>query len=235
MVKRRRLVDEVLEQLQRTISLGTVSPGSRLPTEGELMVQLGVGRSTLREAVKVLAHAGLLEVRQGDGTYVRAKADPSEPLERRLRRAHIRDVFEVRRTLEIAIARLAAERRDAEDLDKLRQSLETREAHAHSHHDPDFIGADLAFHLAVAEASKNPVLVDLYRAFSRAVSEAMTNIVADPELRPDVSPHHRKLVAAISDSNATRAATVTAQYLDATARRLGGEQARVVKGSTVKI
>lgn len=209
--------------MQRTISLGTVAPGARLPTEGELMVQLGVGRSSLREAVKVLAHAGLLEVRQGDGTYVRATADPSEPLERRLRRAHIRDVFEVRRTLEIEIARLAAARRDAGDLAKLQESLEGRELHAHSHDDPDFIGADLAFHLAVAEASKNPVLVDLYRAFSRAVSEAITTVVADPELRPDVSPHHRRLVAAISDGNATRAATVTAQYLDATARRLGGE------------
>ena len=187
------------------------------------MVQLGVGRSTLREAVKILAHAGLLEVRQGDGTYVRAKADLSEPLERRLRRAHIRDVFEVRRTLEIEIARLAAVRRDDEDLAKLTDSLVGREAHAHSHQDAGFIGADLAFHLAVAEASKNPVLVDLYRAFSSAVSEAITDIVADPELRPDVSPHHRNLVAAITAGDAKRAAAVTAQYLDATARRLGGD------------
>src|SRR5512146_1962379 len=93
---RRRLVDAVIEYLQEEISLGRLTPGDRLPTEGELTTSLGVSRTTLREAVAALAHAGLLDVRQGDGTYVRADATAGESLDRRLQRAAILHVYEVR-------------------------------------------------------------------------------------------------------------------------------------------
>ncbi|RMD78800.1 MAG: FadR family transcriptional regulator, partial [Chloroflexi bacterium] len=73
-ITRRRLVEQVIDHLRQQIATGTYPIGSRLPPEPQLMAQIGVGRSTVREAIRALAHEGLLEVRQGDGTYVRALA-----------------------------------------------------------------------------------------------------------------------------------------------------------------
>src|SRR5215469_8407451 len=97
MIGKRRLADQVIDQIQEWISLGEFTPGDRLPVEDALTRKLGVSRTTLREGVSVLARAGVLDVRQGDGTYVRAPAPTGEPLDRRLRRAVALDVYEVRR------------------------------------------------------------------------------------------------------------------------------------------
>src|SRR5271169_875714 len=116
LIRRQQLVEQVIEHLNNVISSGTYAIGAKLPAEPQLMEELGIGRSTLREAIRVLSHNGVLEVRQGDGTYVRALPDSGETLARRLRRARVREVQEVRKTLEIEIVRLAAERHKEEDL-----------------------------------------------------------------------------------------------------------------------
>lgn len=73
---KRSLVDQALEQLRRRISDGVWGVGQRLPTEPELVAELGISRNTVREAMRVLAFSGLIEIRQGDGSYVRAVVDP---------------------------------------------------------------------------------------------------------------------------------------------------------------
>ena len=115
-VQRIGLVGQVIEQIQAKISLGEFPLDSKIPPESLLMSQLGVGRSTLREAVRVMVSAGLLEVRQGSGTYVRKQLAASEPLEVRLKRASILDMYQVRRIIEIEIAGLAAENRTDDDI-----------------------------------------------------------------------------------------------------------------------
>ncbi|HAM50318.1 MAG TPA: hypothetical protein DCP92_06345 [Nitrospiraceae bacterium] len=82
---KKQLVDQVIEHLKNVIASGKYGIGAKLPTEPYLMEKLGVGRSTLREAVRVLAHNGMLEVRQGGGTYVSALPDDAEPFAHRLR------------------------------------------------------------------------------------------------------------------------------------------------------
>src|SRR5581483_4829284 len=94
-IRRQALVDQVLSYLQQQIASGTFPVGSKLPTEPELMAQLAVGRSTLREAMRVLAHMGLVDVRPGDGTYVRTPPPEAEPLGQRLQRAKVFEVYEV--------------------------------------------------------------------------------------------------------------------------------------------
>src|SRR5206468_4005871 len=84
--------------------------------ERALTESLGVGRNTIREAVKALTHAGLLECRQGDGTYVRATSELSGAVRRRLRTAQLMEILQVRRALEVEAARLAAERREDHDI-----------------------------------------------------------------------------------------------------------------------
>ena len=218
-VPRKQLVDHVIEQLQQQLSLGELQPGAKLPPEPELMAQLGVGRSTLREAVRVLAHAGLLDVRQGDGTYVRA-APAGEPLDRRLRRAHVLEVYEVRHALEIEAARLAAERRDDADLAALRRSLDRRAAAVAAGDQAAFLDADLDFHTRVAIATKNGVLADLYRIFARANREAWRDIITDPAPRADTAALHTQLYQAIARRDPREAMRVTAEHIDGTTEHL---------------
>src|SRR6266566_2559656 len=92
-VRRQALVDQVLDYLQQQITTGTFPVGSKLPTEPELMAQLAIGRSTLREAMRVLVHMGLVDVRAGDGTYVCTPSPEAEPLGQRLRRAKVFEVY----------------------------------------------------------------------------------------------------------------------------------------------
>lgn len=123
-VKRKQIADEVAEQLQRKITAGEWSAGTKIPTEPELMKLFGVGRSTVREAVSELVHVGLLEKKQGHGTFVCQPTTSQKPLDYRLSRAEIIKVYEVRSVLELEIARLAALRRNDEDLRLMREALD---------------------------------------------------------------------------------------------------------------
>ena len=220
-VPRQPVVDGVLAQLQAQIEAGTFAVGDRLPPEPELMAQLGVGRSTVREAVRALAHAGLLEVRQGAGTFVRARRAERGTVEAQLQRAAILEVYEARRALELETARLAAVRRDADDLAALRAHLDQRRAADAAGNRAAFVAADVAFHEAVARAAKNGVLLTLYQAFATALGDAITAQLADVALHPgDVAPLHDALLAAIAAGDASGAVHATAELLDRTTGQL---------------
>jgi len=106
--RRAGLIEQVIEQLREQIVAGTWAIGSRIPTEAELAQLTGTSRNTVREAVQSLVHAGLLERRQGSGTYVLAASEFAGAVGRRVATAHHVHVLEVRRTLEAGAARLAA-------------------------------------------------------------------------------------------------------------------------------
>ncbi|MXO81450.1 GntR family transcriptional regulator, partial [Paenibacillus sp. OT2-17] len=171
-VKRKQIADEVAEQLQRKIAAGEWNVGTKIPTEPELMKLFGVGRSTVREAVSVLVHAGLLEKKQGHGTFVCQPTTSQEPLDYRLSRAEIIEVYEVRSVLELEIARLAALRRNDEDLHLMRAALDRRAATLAAGDLSGYLDADITFHLAVAGATRNKVLTDVYGSFVEAIRKA---------------------------------------------------------------
>src|SRR5256714_8180162 len=108
--------------MRELVASGEWPLGQRIPPESELVTALGVGRNTVREAVRALAHSGLLEVRQGDGTYVRTTSEVSGAI-RRLCGTELREVLQVRRSLEVEGARLAATARTEAELRKLRKLL----------------------------------------------------------------------------------------------------------------
>ncbi len=221
-IQRQPLVDQVIEQLQQRIAQGEFEVGAKFPSEPELTDLLGVSRSTLREAVRVLVHIGLLEVRQGDGTYVRAKTAIAEPLERRLKRAAILEVYEVRRILELEIARLAAQRRDKTDLDQMQKSLQQRKCAREIGDEVAFLNADIAFHQAIAAASKNAVLIELYQTFSTALRDALAQLATDAEIdRADQAMLHERLLDAITAGDAEAAEQWTAEFLDQILLQLG--------------
>jgi GntR family transcriptional regulator, transcriptional repressor for pyruvate dehydrogenase complex len=213
-VHRRPLVDQVLGYLQQQIASGVFPVGSKLPPEPELMLQLSVGRSTLREAMRVLVHMGLVDVRPGDGTYVRAASLEMEPLGQRLQRAKVIEVYEVRRTLELECVRLAALRRDEEDLVFLRNALRDRRAFLAPGCEQAFIDADLAFHVALACATKNTVLADLYRVFVKAHRTSWEEAGEVSSLKEQGQILHEQIAEAIARRDPDRAAQLLELMLE---------------------
>uniref|UniRef100_I2Q5K9 Transcriptional regulator n=1 Tax=Desulfovibrio sp. U5L TaxID=596152 RepID=I2Q5K9_9BACT len=215
-VRSRKLGDLVIQQIQEKISLGIFAPGAKIPTEPTLMAQLGVGRSTVREAVRVLVSAGLLEVRQGDGTYVLDRTAGHEPLEYRLRRSTAEEIREVRRIIEVETARLAATNRTPADIDTMREALEkkrTARAAADSH---GYVTADIAFHTAVAAASGNGLLADLYRSFSTVFQDFLDILIADRGVNQYQDRIHHGLLDAIADKDPDKAVAFAMEALDRT-------------------
>src|SRR5882757_6335597 len=130
-IHKRSLAEEVAEQLRKAIADGKYKTGEQLPTEPELMKQFGVGRSSVREAIRILANSGLLRVQQGVGTFIEASTGINEPFHQRLKRAEAHDLNEVRQLLEMKIAEKAAANRTEEDLEKIKAKLDKRTAVAH--------------------------------------------------------------------------------------------------------
>ncbi|SDM55837.1 FadR/GntR family transcriptional regulator [Nonomuraea jiangxiensis] len=210
-VARTSLVDAAIDELRREIANGVWPVGTKIPSESRLAESLGMSRLSVREAVRVLAHAGLLHTRQGDGTYVTATDESRVALRRRLDTAAAMDIVDVRRGLDLVAARLAAARRTEEDLAALRDTLARRDAAGRAGDLDGFADADVDFHLLVADAAHNPLLADLYRSMSDALRDA----VRDQEqaaLAPDSS--HDDLLRAIEDGDAARAVAVSMAILD---------------------
>jgi DNA-binding FadR family transcriptional regulator len=202
--RRTGLVDQVIDQLRQSVTSGEWPVGLRIPNEAVLVDSLGVGRNTVREAVRALAHAGLLEVRQGDGTYVRATSEVSGAL-RRLCGAELRDVLEVRRGLEVEGARLAAANRTPDDLAELRSLLARRDECRRDGRNDDFARADAEFHLAVVRSSHNAILTELYRGLMETIT---ASVAATTEAPVEIVDHGVLLehVAAGDVEQATRTA-----------------------------
>ena len=137
-------------------------PGDRLPSERELSRTFGVGRSAVRDALKPLTLLGIIDVRQGDGTYLRATQSELLPKAVEwgllLGQPGALDLVEARRHIEVALATLAAQRRDEQDLKDLRKLLLRMEQ---AEDDDDFIEADMEFHLRIADLARNSVLAGI--------------------------------------------------------------------------
>ncbi|MDZ4270034.1 MAG: FadR/GntR family transcriptional regulator [Mycobacterium sp.] len=207
--RRTGLVDQVIAQLRHAVSVGEWPVGQRIPNEADLVESLGVGRNTVREAVRALAHAGILDVRQGDGTYVRATSEVSGAL-RRLCGAELRDVLQVRRGLEVEGARLAAAHRTDADVAELRALLARRDQCLTAADTDEFARADAEFHLAVVRSSHNVMLTELYRG----LIEAITASVATTHEKPVEIVDHGVLLDHIAAGDVERAALTASALLD---------------------
>lgn len=157
------LTDEAIEKIKDMIVSGELQPGERLPKEPELAGRLGLSRNSLREAVRALSLMRILDVRQGDGTYV-TSLEPSVLLEAMKfvldfqRDQSILQLFEVRRILEPAAAALAAVRMSDEEIDRLRCTVEEAERGVSIE---QFVQADVEFHHQLAVGSGNTVLCSI--------------------------------------------------------------------------
>lgn len=161
--RRETTTTEVARKLLAHLLAGHFAPGYRLPSERNLALDLGVGRSVVREALKSLTLLGIVEVRQGDGTFLRSTESDLLPHAIEwgllLGTRRTRDLVEVRRHLESILAGLAAERRDDAALVDMRRHLDAM--HSAGDDRGAFVAADVAFHLRVAEAANNETFLQI--------------------------------------------------------------------------
>ncbi|OKK08621.1 GntR family transcriptional regulator [Streptomyces sp. CB03234] len=209
--RRSALSDQVIAELRNQITTGEWPVGSRIPTEPELVEQLGVARNTVREAVRALAHNGLLDIRQGSGTYVVATSELAGVMHRRFADADPRHIAELRSTLESSAARLAAERRTERDMKQLDALLARREEAWEAGDAERFVAADATFHLAVVAASHNEVMSELYADLGHLLRDWLRDDVGQ-DLRPENHMDHARLVEAIRAGDAPAAASEAAGY-----------------------
>ncbi|MCK7627734.1 FCD domain-containing protein [Streptomyces sp. RS10V-4] len=216
------LVEQATQHLRAQITEGRWPVGTKLPAETALAKTLGVGRSTVREALRALAGAGLVQARQGAGVFVIA-TEPEEDWATRLRHAAVTDVYEVRMLVEVQAARLAARRRTDADRTALRAALDARRAAA-AGDDAAFVDADIALHAAVVGAARNPVLTDLFAEFVPVLRSGLIELLDILGLRTHEPDHgdeaHAALVRAIESGDADTAGNTLQTELEETLARL---------------
>lgn len=211
----RHIADDVVDRLVTAVALGVYVTGQQLPTERELASMLGVSRTSVREALKQLTDSGYLEVRRGrnGGYFVLANWGPASAEHvRRQIVAHWQEfeqIFDARTLIEPLIARTAAARRSENDIRAMAVALQ---AYLDAPDHDASRRADSALHLAIAEATHNPILV----AMSVDLRARITlNLGAEPytdEVRRIAIGQHKELVAAISEGRGDDAAAIAAVH-----------------------
>jgi DNA-binding FadR family transcriptional regulator len=161
-LSRTSLVDEVIYAIQRMVGEGGWTKGSKLPTEQDLGRQLGVGRSTIREALRVLGHLGVVESRAGLGTYVVNRAVPKGSVKRPLSPQALNELYEFRLAIEMPAARLAAERRTAKQMSDIVAAWQACTAAVKRNDASEFAKLDYNFHYSIVQASGNAFFIDAY-------------------------------------------------------------------------
>ena len=211
-IQKKSLAEEVAEQLQKQIIDGTLKKGDKLPIAVELMNIFGVGRSSIREAVKKLENMGYLKVQQGKGTFISAPTPAKEPLEQRLKRADIKELNEVRHILEAAIAEKATLRHTEQDVEEMKASLSERKNAAETGALSECIEADIKFHISVAKAAHNEFLFELYSSVAMRLKESYENIYDDTSHFLQSQPLHENLVNSITDNDTKTAASIGSMF-----------------------
>lgn len=219
-VIRASLADQAAALLLDRVRSGEWSLGEKLPGETTLAPQLGVGRSTVREAIRQLAGRGVLESRQGSGVFVTA-LDVPEDWDAVLRRADIAAVLEARIAIETEAAALAAERRTPADLRAIRRSLAHREAQGDTIE--SLVDADTDFHRSIVAAAHNPILGELFDGFTPRLRRAMVDMLRLKRGHAPREDHeaHAELARAIANRDAAAAARLSRAHLQALAAALG--------------
>jgi DNA-binding FadR family transcriptional regulator len=210
---RSTLSRQVVEELERLIGSGEWPLGEKIPAEPELMAALGVSRNTVREAVRALVHAGLLDARPGDGTYVTATDGLGAALARRFRQGKALEIIEVRRMIERDAAGLAAERRSEQELATLRELFRVQLAALAAGDRDAYLDAELAFHAAVVDAAHNALLSQLYAQMTASVRESIDFGLGAAMAHSEHVTLHDTLLGAIAAQDAPRAEAAATRHL----------------------
>jgi DNA-binding FadR family transcriptional regulator len=224
--------DQIVSALAQDILTGRIAPGEKLPLEADLLERFGVSRTALREGLKTLAAKGFLSVKTRVGTRVTEPVNwnyfDKEVLAWRVSGGmdadFRRQLAEVRRAIEPAAAALAAERRTSVDLDEMRHALNAMRAEDQSEY--AFAHNDLALHLAIGAASKNPMMRSLASVIETALLEVFTLSppTRDLKLHRETVEAHEKIIDCIEDCDGVGAAAAMITVIEAGVQRVEAER-----------
>jgi GntR family transcriptional regulator, transcriptional repressor for pyruvate dehydrogenase complex len=230
-IANQRIYRQIVEQISRMIGEGTLQPGDRLPPERQLAEEFGVSRAAVREALSALGLMGMVEVRHGEGTFVRNVSEEGLVTPMALLLALERDealgleMLEIRVALEAESAYLAAQRWEPEDMTAMEEALASMQA---------AIGtaelaadADWQFHRAIAAAAGNSILLQVMRSLSESMQEALKNyrvrLLRIPAMDQLLLDEHRGILEAIRDRQPELAHERMRAHIERVKRTLYGD------------
>ena len=208
LVQSSRLYEQIVKQIEDSIERGELKEGDQLPAERELALQFGVSRTAVREAVKALREKGLVEAYPGRGTFITSETSNSIRLTfDRMIKSGPRDgtlhLVEVREILEPEIAALAAKRVTEENLNELREAIGIMDGAKTDPH--TYIEADLDFHLALAEAAANPLILSLIDSIVGVLREQRLSIFKVEGGPERGQYHHKRILEAVENHDSSGA------------------------------
>jgi GntR family transcriptional regulator, transcriptional repressor for pyruvate dehydrogenase complex len=216
---RRKLSETVAEQLLAAVR--ELPPGTKVPSERELTKELGVGRSTVREALNGLAMMGVVEIRHGQGVFVTAQpVGLSEPsaITAALEQGITHEFIEARLIVEVEVARLAARRRTDEDLARLEAALEEQERRLRGDLDA-LVDVAASFNVLLADAAHNDLLSAMIQSFVSLMLERGPRVYSLDGFGEWDIREHRGLFEAVRDRDPERAARLMREHIEELARR----------------
>ncbi len=221
-----RASDEVVQQIKALIFGGRLAPGDQLPSEKDLAEQFGLSRITIRDALRVLEAEGFIAIKVGarGGAFVaRPSAQRvSESLTNllRLQKITVQELIEARLAVEPHVAALAAQRATAEDIKAMTQAVANARAGREAG-DPRFMPHSIAFHIALAEAARNQVLLSTVNSFRTPFHEALATLLPADDMAERAIVDHQQILDAIKARDGQRAQHLMHAHLAYFAKRVG--------------
>jgi DNA-binding FadR family transcriptional regulator len=219
-VRAASMFEETVERLGTAIRTGILPAGTRLPSERLLADELGISRSTLRQALTTLVQSGhLVSLRgRGGGTFVTDRPPLADGSDKPLG-ADAWEVLDYRVAIETGATVLASERAEALDLDRLDEVVERM---LEVHDFEVYRRADIRFHIGIAEAAGSPRLVSAMTEVQGRMSELITRIAHPPEVLTHANDQHRRLVRFLRRRETTKAVTLVREHMEGTEHILAG-------------
>jgi len=211
-----RLHDQISEQINKLIAEGFLKAGDRLPSERELAERFKVSRNSVRDALRTLEAKGLVEIRQGDGTYIR-ETNAAELYQAMIdilamKKETIREIMQVRKILEPGVAYYAAQNATPDELKALEEILEKQEAKA-AIDDPG-VEEDSRFHYLIAQMTGNGFLVSLLQLINESIRDTRDIVLRYPDTRSATRVGHRRILDALASGNPDRARAAMLAHIE---------------------
>lgn len=220
-IKSYKVYEQVIDQIKEMIILGKLKKGDKLPSERELVEQLKVSRTSIREAFRALEIIGLLECRQGEGNFIKENFENTffEPLSIifMLQKSNPKDIIEIRKIIEVGAASLAAQRITEEEIKELGELIYKIKNSSDENLNVDL---DKIFHYKVAQASKNFILLNIINSCSSLINtiikDARKKILMNEENKYELINQHEQIYNALKEGNSLKASKFMEEHIDLT-------------------
>lgn len=221
-LRRRSAMEHVVDQIVSSILTGKIDAGEKLPPETELMRQMGVGRSSVREAIGALTLIGILVIRPGKGTYVNEHPEDflAKPLSwgMPLGSARIQELIEARSIIEEGIALLAAQRANEADIEEAKRYL-VKERNSRGNL-RQLTNAGMSFHNSLAKATHNDLLINIYKQIGNLMRTWTEQVYMVPGIPESAVIEHGEILDAIASHDAERAQAIIRKHMESSRRAL---------------